>query len=63
MPSRYVVCQAPKAAPRSKIERREFVGGRCGRSVPRKMTDQVYCSNACRQRAHYWGLSANGTDK
>ena len=42
MRSKFVVCQAPKPAPRSKRKRREFIGGPCGRRVPRKMTDQYY---------------------
>src|SRR5215831_15077601 len=38
MRSKFVVCQAPKPAPRSKRKRREFIGGPYGRRVPRKMT-------------------------
>jgi hypothetical protein len=55
MRSKFVTCQAPEPAPRSRRKRREFTGGPCGRRVPRKMADQSYCSSACRQRAHYWG--------
>jgi hypothetical protein len=56
MRSKFVTCQAPKPAPRSRRKRREFLGGR----VPRKMADQYYCSAACRQRAHYWGYPVYG---
>jgi hypothetical protein len=62
MRSKFVVCQAPKPAPRSKRKRREFIGGPCGRRVLRKMTDQYYCSPACRQRAYYWGYPVYSTE-
>ncbi len=55
MRSKFVLCSAPKPAPRSRKKRREFIGGPCNRRVERKMADQYYCSAACRQRAHYWG--------
>src|SRR5580700_8948758 len=63
MRSKFVTCQAPKPAPRSRRKRREFMGGPCGRRVPRKMADQSYCSAACRQRAHYWGYPVYSDDQ
>jgi hypothetical protein len=62
MTAKYVYCQAPKPAPRSKRKRQDWIGGRCGRRVDRKMKDQVYCCSACRQRAHYWGYPIYSDD-